>query len=84
MMTNLCLVECETKTGDPCVFPFYHNGTQQYECIKYKDSDTGEKWCAIEVTQEGVEEFKWDYCPGNLVLTGQWHYYDGKPLFRRT
>ena len=60
--------------GDNCVFPFYYNGTQHYECIEYKDSDTGMKWCAVEVTEEGVEDFKWDYCPGNYVLTVQCLY----------
>ena len=49
------------------MFPFWNNGTQHYECIKDEDGDSSEKWCATEVTEEGVEEFKWDYCPGNLV-----------------
>ena len=82
-MTTLCLVSCKTMGGDHCVFPFYYNGTQHYDCIEYKDSDTAIKWCAVEVTREGVEEFKWDYCPGNIVLTVQWHFNDIQPLFRR-
>ena len=82
MMFNLCLVECETKHGDPCVFPFYYNGTQHYECIfeqEHEDKDIEEvdrakKWCAIEVTRDGVDEFKRDYCPGNLVLNVQCYF----------
>ena len=75
MMFNTCLVECKTRAGDPCVFPFYYNGTKHYDCIK-EDSD--KKWCATEVTHEGGREFNWDYCPGNLVLTGQFIYNDAQ------
>ena len=67
-MLNLYLVECKTNAGDPCVFPFYYKGIQHYECIKDEDSDSDKTWCATEVTQDGVEEFKWDYCPGNFSM----------------
>ena len=35
MMPNLCLVECKTRYGDHCVFPFYYKGKYHHECITH-------------------------------------------------
>ena len=50
------------------MFPFYYKDKQHYECIKDEDSDSDKRWCATEVTEKGVESFKWDFCPGNFLL----------------
>ena len=50
------------------MFPFHFNGTQHYECIEDEDSESDKVWCATEVIEDGME-MKWDYCPGNIVLT---------------
>ena len=70
MMTNLYL-DCKvakTMLGDPCVFPFYWNGTQYYKCID-DDGDIA-KWCATTATEVDLEKGmyqsykydKWGYC----------------------
>ena len=78
MMTNLCLVECKTRSsGDPCVFPFYYKGTYHYECITH-DND-GYPWCMID--DSGTKHDCKSACPGNLVMTIQCNYNDDQPLF---
>ena len=76
----LCLVECKTRSGEPCAFPFYYNGTDHYECITH-DND-GTPWCNV-ITSDG-ENGRADCmsdCPGKFVLTIQFNDDDDKPLF---
>ena len=70
IMTNLCLVECKTRTGEHCVFPFYYNGSNHYACITH-DND-GTPWCNVNTT-DGVivKENCMSDCPGNFAMTMQ-------------
>ena len=54
----------KTRLGDPCVFPFYWNGTQYFECVDDDDDDIA-KWCATtatEVEEEKEWSYNWGYC----------------------
>ena len=80
MITNHYLVECETMAGDPCVFPFYYNGSNHYACITHDNNGT--PWCNF-ITAEG--EFDrgncMSDCPGKIVLNILCYYNDDQPLF---
>ena len=66
--------------GGPCLFPFYYNGTQHYQCIT-NDND-GTPWCnVITADGENVGESCMSDCPGKLVLTIQSNHDDAQPLF---
>ena len=83
MMTNLCSVECKTRAGKPCVFPFHYKGTDHYACIT--DDNDGTPWCS---TGYLAHERYWanetgncmSDCPGKLVLTVRCDN-DEHPLF---
>ena len=63
MMTNICLVECKNQVGEPCVFPFYYNGTQHYKCITH-DND-GTPWCDAG---DGKKDNCYSDCPGKCFV----------------
>ena len=63
-MTIISLVECDTKTGEPCVLPFYYNGTEHYECITH-DND-GTPWCDVGHGKKATCALD---CPGKLVYS---------------
>ena len=75
-MYIFCLVECDSKLGLPCDFPFYYHGTWHYGCITH--GNDGTPWCDDGYGKK--ENCKPD-CPGKLVLTIQCHYDYDKPLF---
>ena len=70
-MPNLCLVECKTMQREICLFPFYWNGEQHYECIKGNMGD-GTPWCIISAS--GEKDFCKSDCPGNLVLVCSYNH----------
>ena len=63
VITNLCLVECQTILRDPCAFPFNWKGKQHYECIT--DDNDGRPWCVTDAS--GAWHYCKSDCPGNIV-----------------
>ena len=63
ILISIFYLECQTKKGENCIFPFNFGGKTYNACTsKYLKKGTGH-WCATGVYGNGTMiKSKWGYC----------------------
>merc|ERR1739842_74253 len=71
-----CFVSGGPAAGEPCVFPFKHNGHTYTACTDWVYADPpqpeGTKWCSTKVDDDGVHvegNGHYGFCPSTSACT---------------
>ena len=58
--------DCQTESGQKCIFPFNYEGTTYHKCTSV---DNDQPWCAYEVDSEGtLVDDEWENCDNTCYL----------------